>query len=79
MRVVKEFTQEEVRISVYSWNNKYLVKFELGPMEQTFKIPETDIYEESDLEHFYKGDFFIAVLERFKEMGQTFQKQLENL
>ncbi|WP_373496407.1 hypothetical protein [Aquiflexum sp.] len=79
MRVVKEFTKEDVRISVFSWNNKYLIKFEFGPMEQTFKIPETDILEESQLEGFYHGIFFKAVLARFKEMGQTFQKQLENL
>lgn len=79
MRVVKEFTKEEVRISVFSWNNKYLIKFEFGPMEQTFKISETDILEETELDSFYDGDFFNAVLQRFKEMGQTFQKQLENL
>lgn len=79
MRVVKEFTKEQVRISVFSWNNKYLVKFEFGPMEQTFKIPETDILQESDLEGFYAGDFFTAVIQRFKEMGQSFQKQLENI
>jgi hypothetical protein len=79
MRVVKEFTKEQVRISVFSWNNKYLIKYELGPMEQTFKIPETDILDESELEGFYNGDFFKSVIQRFEEMGQTFQKQLENL
>ncbi|WP_373496312.1 hypothetical protein [Aquiflexum sp.] len=79
MRVVKELTKEEVRISVFSWNNKYLIKFEFGPMEQTFKIPETDIHEESELEGFYEGEFFRGVIQRFKEMGQTFQKKLENL
>lgn len=79
MRVVREFTKEDVRVSVFSWNNKYLIKFELGPMEQTFKIPETDILEEQELEAFYNGDFFIGVTQRFKEMGQSFQKQLENL
>ncbi|WP_194974380.1 hypothetical protein [Aquiflexum lacus] len=79
MRVLKEFTKEQVRISVFSWNNKYLIKYELGPMEQTFKIPETDILDESELEGFYNGDFFKSVIQRFEEMGQTFQKQLENL
>jgi hypothetical protein len=79
MRVVKEFSKEGVRISVFSWNNKYLLKFEFGPMEQTFKIPETDILEESDLEIFYQGQFFDQVVARFKEMGESFQKQIENL
>jgi hypothetical protein len=79
MRVVKEFAKNEIRISVFSWNNKFLIKFEQGPMEQTFKIPETDILEESDLDQFYEGDFFEEVTQRFKEMGQSFRKQIENL
>jgi hypothetical protein len=79
MRVVKEFSKEGIRISVFSWNNKYLIKYELGPMEQTFKIPETDILEESDLDGFCNGDFLEKVILRFKEMGESFQKQLENL
>lgn len=79
MRVVSEFSKDGIRVSVFSWNNKYLLKYELGPMEQTFKIPETDILEESDLNSFYQGEFFDQVTLRFKEMGESFQKQLENL
>ena len=79
MRVVKEFIQEDIRISVFSWNNKYIVKFELGPMEQTFKIPETDVIEEVDLEVFWAGVFFDKVKMRFKEMGESFRAEVENL
>ncbi|UJP63725.1 hypothetical protein [Mongoliitalea daihaiensis] len=79
MRVIQEFIKEEVRISIFSWNNKYLVKFELGPMEQTFKIPELDVMDEGDLQNFYQGVFFESVLMRFEEMGETFRKELENL
>ncbi|MGY6520641.1 MAG: hypothetical protein ACXIUD_02870 [Mongoliitalea sp.] len=79
MRVVTEFVKQEVRISVFSWNNKYLIKFELGPMEQTFKIPEMDVLDEADLSNFYQGEFFQAVLARFEEMGEIFRKELENL
>jgi hypothetical protein len=79
MRVLTEFVKEDIRISVFSWNNKYLLKFELGPMEQTFKIPELDVLDENDLECFFNGDFFAAVISRFEEMGQSFRKELENL
>lgn len=79
MRVVQEFVKEDIRVSIFSWNNKYLIKFELGPMEQTFKVPEMDVLDESDLSAFYEGEFFKKVVERFEEMGQSFQKQLENL
>ncbi|GMQ29914.1 hypothetical protein [Algoriphagus confluentis] len=79
MRVVKEFLKEEVRVSVFSWNNKYLIKFELGPLEQTFKLSEMDVLDESDLEAFWKGTFFDLVVQRFEEMGKTFRAQVENL
>lgn len=79
MRVVNEFVQEEIRISVFSWNNKYIIKYEFGPLEQTFKVSEMDILEESELEAFWKGDFFEKVRIRFEEMGKTFRAQLENL
>jgi hypothetical protein len=79
MRVVKELIREEVRISIFSWNNKYILKFELGPMEQTFKLSELDILEEQDLESFIDGEFFENVRLRFDEMGKSFRSQLENL
>jgi hypothetical protein len=79
MRVVKEFTKEGIRLSIFSWNNKYLIKYELGPMEQTFKIPEMDVLDEADLEGFFEGEFFDSVKMRFKEMGESFRKKLENL
>ena len=79
MRVVKELIQEEVRVSIFSWNNKYILKFELGPMEQTFKLSEMDVLEESELDAFLEGDFFDQVKLRFDEMGLSFKNQLENL
>lgn len=79
MRVLREFTKEDIRISIFNWNNKYLMKFELGPMEQTFKVPELDVLVEADLEGFCEGEFFEQVKERFKEMGQSLQNQLQNL
>ncbi|WP_339865682.1 hypothetical protein [uncultured Algoriphagus sp.] len=79
MRVVKEFIQEDIRISVFSWNNKYIIKFEFGPFEQTFKISEMDVLDEADLDVFLSGDFFEKVKSRFKEMGQTFRAEMENL
>lgn len=79
MRVVKELTQEDIRVSIFSWNNKFILKFELGPLEQTFKLSEMDVLEESELDAFLAGDFFQKVKDRFEEMGISFRRQLENL
>ena len=79
MRVVKEFTVEEIRVSIFSWNNKYLIKFESGPLEQTYKVPEMEVLDEADLDGFCEGLFFEGVKNRFKEMGQSLYNQMQNL
>lgn len=79
MRVVKEFIKEDIRISVFSWNNKFILKYEFGPMEQTFKISELDILEEADLDFFLEGEFLEKVKLRFGEMGDSFRSAMEKL
>jgi len=76
MRVVKEVTRGEIRISIFSWNSKYIFKYELGPMEQTFKVSETDILEESELERFLEGEFLEEVKYRFEEMGESLLRKI---
>ncbi len=76
MRVVKEVILGEIRVSIFSWNSKYIFKYELGPMEQTFKVSETDILEESELEGFLEGEFLEEVKQRFEEMGASLLRKL---
>jgi len=76
MRVVKEVTRGEIRVSIFSWNSKYIFKYELGPMEQTFKVSETDILEEAELDGFLEGDFLEEVNQRFKEMGASLLRKI---
>ena len=76
MRVIKEVILGEIRVSIFSWNSKYIFKYELGPMEQTFKVSETDILEESELEGFLEGEFLEEVKQRFEEMGASLLRKL---
>jgi hypothetical protein len=76
MRVVKEVTLGEIRVSIFSWNSKYIFKYELGPMEQTFKVSETDILEEAELDAFLEGEFLEEVNQRFKEMGESLLRKI---
>ena len=61
MRVVKEVTLGEIRVSIFSWNSKYIFKYELGPMEQTFKVSETDNLAEAELDAFLDRQFLAEV------------------
>ncbi|AWW31913.1 hypothetical protein DN752_18200 [Echinicola strongylocentroti] len=79
MRVIKEFTKKDIRVSIFSWNNKYLIKYEQGMIEQTYKVNETDILEEGDLEAFFSDKFLAEINKRFEEMHQSLRNQIENI
>jgi len=79
MRVVKELAFEDIRITVFSWNNKYLIKYEQGMVEQTYKVSEMDILEESDLDPFFQKGFLDDIKIKFEEMHVLLRNQLGNL
>jgi hypothetical protein len=75
MRVVKELSINEIRITVFDWNEKFLIKYEIGPMEQTYKISKWDILSEGDLEIKIVSEEIISAVEtQFNEMEKTLRK-----
>jgi hypothetical protein len=73
MRVVAEIPSAEYKITVFSWNGKYLLKFERGPYEQTYKVSEMDLTGDDDIKKIIEDpEFLTAVTERFKEMSKAF-------
>jgi hypothetical protein len=71
MRVVKEISHPRCKITIYAWNNRYLIKLEEGPFEQTYKIDQSDILDENDLLEIIDAEFIQQALNRFLEMGQS--------
>jgi hypothetical protein len=78
MRVVKESNKEGIRISLFEWNNKFIIKFESGNLEQTFKLPAMDVLDEKDLDSLMEQTFFKEVKKRFDEMHQSLQNATKN-
>lgn len=76
MRVVREFTEGPLRISVFSWNNKYLIKLERGPLEQTFKVAEYDVAGDQQLLEVLTPAFLTACNERFDAMESAWREAL---
>lgn len=76
MRIVKEITLPDLKVSIYNWNNKYLVKLEQGLLEQTYKIPETEITSEKELEALLSEAFLAKVRARFKDMMSDLQEAI---
>ena len=73
MRVIGNMVHAQCNITFFHWNNRYLIKLEAGPFEQTFKIQEYDLTSEEDLKkiiichilcknmHQIKWEFLIAL------------------
>jgi hypothetical protein len=79
MRVIGEIAHPECKITLYHWNNRYIIKLEQGPLEQTFKIQEYDVASEADIKVMVSEDFIQAALRRFEEMGQSVQEAISKI
>ena len=59
--------------------HKYLIKLEQAGMEQTYKIDEWDLTDESEIEEIINEQFIKKTVERFKEMGKDLDEAMKNL
>lgn len=79
MRVVKEINHSSFKITIFNWNQKYLIKFEQGDMEQTYKISELDIISTEDIDQIMNEEFFKDVQRTFNDMNKTFDRHTAHI
>ncbi|MCH2215308.1 MAG: hypothetical protein MK086_09075 [Flavobacteriales bacterium] len=72
MRVVKEIPHPRFKITVFSWNNKYIIKIEDAHLEQSFKIDASEVTGLDEIEAILSHDFLVSALKRFVQMGDDF-------
>ena len=74
MRVVCEIPHTQLKITIFNWNNRYLIKLEDGALEQTYKISEFDITSEDDIIKMIDAEFLQEAEARFHEMALSLLK-----
>jgi len=79
MRIIGEISHPHCKITLFHWNNRYLIKLEDGFLEQTFKIPEYDLATEKDLSAVVSEPFIAEALARFEAMHASLQRAIEKL
>jgi hypothetical protein len=80
MRVVASKSFTEFNVTVYSWNGKYILKFEQNLLEQTYKIPETDFSGEAEINNLLNTPNFIKeIAEQFIKMRNILADAHESL
>jgi hypothetical protein len=74
MRVIAELPHPECKITIFSMNQKYIVKFEQGTFEQSYKLAELDLSGGgvNDVFEILDEEFIETVIERFKQMRSDF-------
>ena len=76
MRIVGEISHPLCKITIFAWNNRYLIKLEAGLLEQTFKINQFDVTGEEEVRKIVDETFIQDALSRFEGMHQALQSAM---
>jgi hypothetical protein len=79
MRVLHEISKPTFKITIFAWNNRYIIKFENGRLEQTYKIDQFDVTSENDLMAMLDEPFLAFVSQQFDKMEEQQHLALNRL
>lgn len=76
MRIIAELPHPKCKISIFNMNQKYIVKFEQGSLEQSYKLSELDLSGGgvNDVFEILDEAFIDLVVERFAGMRVDFNE-----
>lgn len=76
MRIIDSIPHQSMTISIFQMNDKYMVKFEAGPMEQVFKYTVQEVKSVENLKTLMNEEFIEATRLRFNEMYLQLKKAI---
>lgn len=79
MRTIAEIPHHTFKISIFSYNSKYIVKIELSQYEQSFKINEADVVGLEDVKKMISDKFLENCMDRFLTMREDWTKSFSEL
>jgi hypothetical protein len=74
MRIINSFSYNNITITFFEINLKFIIKFESFGMEQTYKVDKLEFLDFSDLEKKIDKKFLKSIESRFDNMLSEFQK-----
>lgn len=77
MRLIKDIPHERYKIQIHNYNNKYIVKIELGQFEQVYKISEMDVASLDELERMINQELLSNALKRFVDMRSDWERSFK--
>jgi hypothetical protein len=77
MHFIKEIPHENMRISLFEWNSKYILKFETPQLEQSYKFSVLDFSGQKEIEELASSSSFQNfVITTFQQMYAEMGKQI---
>lgn len=77
MRIIDSIPHQSITISIFQMNDKYMVKFEAGPMEQVFKYTVEDVKSVENLKRLITTEFIETCRVRFNDMFLQLKSAIE--
>ena len=74
MRTIAEIHHPKCRITIFLWNQKYLIKLEQEGLEQTYKINQFDVAGDEELKKMINEEFIESAVKRFESMREDLTK-----
>ena len=68
MRIIDSIPHPSISISIFQMNDKFIVKFEAGPMEQAFEFYTEDVKSVERIKSIINEAFIEKVRARFNDM-----------
>ncbi len=77
MHFIKEIPHDSMRISLFEWNSKYILKFETPELEQSFKFSVMDFSAQKEIEELATSSSFQnTIIQNFKNMYEAMSQSL---
>jgi len=77
MKTVLDIPHSRLKITVFMWNEKYLIEIETGPFKQTYKIPTEEIHSEDDIKKIVSPEFLEKCENTFEKMYEDFSETVK--
>jgi hypothetical protein len=71
MHFIKEIPCDELKILLYEWNSKYIVKYETPYLEQSIKFSVLDFSSQKEIEELaISSSILDQVIKNFQDLSQ---------
>jgi hypothetical protein len=75
MRAIAELPHPNCKITIFSMNQKFIIKLERGAYEQTYKVSEMDVTDGvNGVFQLLDEEFIAKAISRFDAMDQDFKE-----